>query len=571
MERIKKYEPLWGKWKVKKKLGEGSFGAVYEVESQTVGNTSSCAVKFISFKNTEMLQGVKNIATLSSEELKEVKMKEAKKNVREAVLMEKLQGRDHIVTIYDYDIFPGEKVTDVIIRMELLINMRDYIRNIKIDSAFVVRLGIDICKALEECEAEKIVHRDIKPDNIFANKNGSFKLGDFGLSRKMSKSASFSLRKSAGTPLYMAPEAFGWGEKIDNQSDIYSLGMVMYQLANNGKLPFVNDMENFEEVDEAIGKRVSGEEIVAPENIEEEVWSIIQKASRFKKEERYLNAYDMRKELEAIQNKESKKSAEKNKHNKSLTKKMIPVSCMLIVVVAFVITLAGGGNLKISEKKIKTTENTFSESKSETTTETSMKAEADDIKIYNTPETVLVGDLVNLRLKADGWVIANNSWKWENIQWSTDDKSVAVIDKSGFFKAKKAGTCNLIAKYADKQTMQKVTVIPELTDSELKIVADYPALSMTPYAQNTVNLKFEGKLPKNLSTYAYCSDEISLQLNWGKFDSDSNSISLTLKDVSEYAKEMDGHVTVFVYDTNKPEEIIATTKIKVKVSNYTEG
>ena len=179
MERIKKYEPLWGKWKVKKKLGEGSFGAVYEVESQTVGNTSSCAVKLISFKNTEMLQGVKNIATLSSEELKEIKMKEAKKNVREAVLMEKLQGRDHIVTIYDYDIFPGDKVTDVIIRMELLVNMRDYVQNIKIDSAFVVKVGIDICKALEECEAEKIVHRDIKPDNIFANKNGSFKLGDF--------------------------------------------------------------------------------------------------------------------------------------------------------------------------------------------------------------------------------------------------------------------------------------------------------------------------------------------------------------------------------------------------------
>ena len=60
MERIKKYEPLWGKWTVKRIIGEGSFGAVYEVESEKFGNRSSCAVKLISFKNAEMLQGVKD-------------------------------------------------------------------------------------------------------------------------------------------------------------------------------------------------------------------------------------------------------------------------------------------------------------------------------------------------------------------------------------------------------------------------------------------------------------------------------------------------------------------------------
>ena len=175
-----------------------------------------------------MLQGVKNGETLSSEELEQLKIEEAKKNVREAVLMEKLEGRDHIVNIYDYDIFPGQSTTDVIIRMELLTNLNDYMKAHQMDSEndlknIVMKLGIDIGQALEECEAEKIVHRDIKPDNIFINKNGTFKLGDFGLSRKMNKSASFSLRKSAGTPLYMSPEDLGWGNKSDYQSDMYSL------------------------------------------------------------------------------------------------------------------------------------------------------------------------------------------------------------------------------------------------------------------------------------------------------------------------------------------------------------
>ena len=305
MERIKKYEPLWGKWTVKRIIGEGSFGAVYEVESEKFGNKSSCAVKLISFKNAEMLQGVKDGETLSSEELEQLKIEEAKKNVREAVLMEKLQGRDHIVEIHDYEIFPGESTTDVIIRMELLINLNDYTKICKIKSEndlkrLVIKLGIDIGRALEECEAEKIVHRDIKPDNIFVNKNGTFKLGDFGLSRKMSKSASFSLRKSAGTPLYMSPEDLGWRNKSDYQSDMYSLGIVMYQLLNDGNIPYVSDMRNYDEVYEAIGKRADGEEILPPEHENGQLWKIIQKTCQFKKENRYQSAIEFTKELEKL-------------------------------------------------------------------------------------------------------------------------------------------------------------------------------------------------------------------------------------------------------------------------------
>ena len=305
MERIKKYEPLWGKWTIKRIIGEGSFGAVYEVESEKFGNRSSCAVKLISFKNAEMLQGLSDGETLSGKELEQLKIEEARKNVREAVLMEKLQGRDHIVTIYDYDIFPGETTTDVIIRMELLTNLNDYMKQHTTNSESdlkktVIKLGIDIGKALEDCEEEKIVHRDIKPDNIFVNKNRTFKLGDFGLSRKMNKSASFSLRKSVGTPLYMAPEALGWGRKVDTLSDLYSLGIVMYQLLNGQNIPFVSGTGDFDEVDEAIEKRADGEKILPPEHENGQLWKIIQKTCQFKKENRYQNAIEFRKELERL-------------------------------------------------------------------------------------------------------------------------------------------------------------------------------------------------------------------------------------------------------------------------------
>ena len=328
MERIKKYEPLWGKWTVKRIIGEGSFGAVYEVESEKFGNRSSCAVKLISFKNAEMLQGVKEGKTLSNEELEQLKIEEARKNVREAVLMEKLQGRDHIVTIYDYDIFPGETTTDVIIRMELLTNLNDYMKQHTTDSesdlkSTVIKLGIDIGKALEDCEEEKIVHRDIKPDNIFVNKNKTFKLGDFGLSRKMSKSTSFSLRKSAGTPLYMAPEALGWGRKVDTLSDLYSLGIVMYQLLNEKNIPFVSGTGDFDEVDEAIEKRADGEEILPPEHESGQLWRIIQKVCQFKKEDRYQNAKEFRKGLEKLKIGVKEEKRENEKKNNDLEKEEI--------------------------------------------------------------------------------------------------------------------------------------------------------------------------------------------------------------------------------------------------------
>ena len=327
MERIKKYEPLWGKWNVKKIIGAGSFSVVYEVEYEIYGNKRRGAVKLISFKNTEMLQGIREEKKLSEKELEQLKIEEARKNVREAVLMEKLEGRDHIVTIHDYDIFPKEYTTDVIIRMELLTNLNDYIKEHRTDSKsdlkkIVIKLGIDIGQALEECEAERIVHRDIKPDNIFINKNGTFKLGDFGLSRKMSKSASFSLRKSAGTPLYMAPEALGWGSKVDTLSDIYSFGIVMYQLLNDGNIPFVTDMRNYDEVDEAIGRRADGEEIVPPKYEDGELWKIIQKACQFEKKDRYQHASELREDLEKLRYKEiNSVNEEKDSHKEEVEKK----------------------------------------------------------------------------------------------------------------------------------------------------------------------------------------------------------------------------------------------------------
>ena len=317
MERIKQYEPLWDAWEIKRKIGEGSFGAVYEVETSLYDVTRRAAVKLITFRNTDMLNGIPVEETLSEDAMKKIKEEEAKKNVREVSLMNILQGSNHIVTIHEFKIIPGESTTDVLILMELLTSVSHYVRNGEADREFVIKLGIDICKALESCEREKIIHRDIKPDNIFVNKEGDFKLGDFGLSRKMSQSASESLRKFKGTPLYMSPEACAWGRQVDHTSDLYSLGIVMYQLLNEGKIPFGTIKEDYDDEERAIRQRLDGKEILPPVHEKGNLWKIIQKAIRFKKEDRYQSAGLMRKDLEELLQKQEGMEKQKSKEEQN--------------------------------------------------------------------------------------------------------------------------------------------------------------------------------------------------------------------------------------------------------------
>ena len=318
MEKIKKYEPLWEKWRVTRKLGEGGFGAVYEVECDKF-DSKPCAVKIISSKNEDIYKRMPMGVTLSSNEFEKQKEKEVKRKEKELELMNRLQGEENIVTIYDGDVYEHEDGIDVIIRMELLENLVSYIQKKQISSdeewrKLVIKIGIDICKALEICEQERIVHRDVKPENIFVKK-GTFKLGDFGISRELSDSASRSLRKRAGSDIYISPEAFNISSKVDNRTDIYSLGITMYRYLNNGMPPFLENID-YDAIEDAIGTRLSGKAIPIPKKDNGQLWKIVQKACQFNRENRYQHASEMRRDLEKLRD-EEKKLEEKVKLEKS--------------------------------------------------------------------------------------------------------------------------------------------------------------------------------------------------------------------------------------------------------------
>jgi len=114
---------------------------------------------------------------------------------------------------------------------------------------------------LEICEQKRIIHRDIKDENIFVTSDGKFKLGDFGIAKELTRlSLASSIR---GTPLYMAPEVYR-GKPYDSRSDLYSLGIVMYKLLKPRKISVYASLSpelKYKDSETALDKRLSGEAI----------------------------------------------------------------------------------------------------------------------------------------------------------------------------------------------------------------------------------------------------------------------------------------------------------------------
>lgn len=203
--------------------------------------------------------------------------------------MKSLQ-RNNIVFYDDYKVIPKTENNgfDLFLRMELLKSVPKYLHLIRhhFSQKEVILLGIDIVAALDALEKKQYIHGDIKPDNLFIDSKGCFKLGDLGI---------FHVLKNGlimGFSNYKAPEVFRKSTVYDHTADIYSLGIVIYRYMNNGYLPFMSDIQTFP--DEALARRISSEDIKPPCNADNELSRIILKACAFKPEERYQQSGDLK-------------------------------------------------------------------------------------------------------------------------------------------------------------------------------------------------------------------------------------------------------------------------------------
>jgi CHASE2 domain-containing sensor protein len=213
-------KPMLGRYQVEKELGKGAMGVVYLGKDPKIS-------RVVAIKTMALSQ------EFDEDELVEVK----ERFFREAETAGRL-NHPYIVTIYD----AGEEHDLAYIAMEFL-KGKDLAPFTKADNLLPLPKVLDIvvktAEALDYAHSQNVVHRDIKPANIMYELDSqSVKVTDFGIAR-ITDSSKTKTGMVLGTPSYMSPEQLS-GKKVDGRSDLFSLGVMLYQMST-GQLPFTGD------------------------------------------------------------------------------------------------------------------------------------------------------------------------------------------------------------------------------------------------------------------------------------------------------------------------------------------
>ena len=293
---------VWNGWQIAGVLGEGSYGKVYRIKREEFGHVYESALKVISIPQSQSEVQSALAEGMNEESVRAYFYSVVTEIVEEFTLMSKLRGNTNIVSYEDHAVVSDDKRIgwDIFIRMELLTPLPDYFNNNSLSVRSIVQLGIDMCQALELCRRYNIIHRDVKPENIFVSEIGNYKLGDFGIARQMEKTSGNMSKK--GTINYMAPEVYK-GEKYDATVDIYSLGLVLYRFLNNNRMPFLPPYPQpllYNDKEKANILRMGGTKLPPPCNAQGRLSEIILKACAYEAKDRFQGPEEMRNALQQV-------------------------------------------------------------------------------------------------------------------------------------------------------------------------------------------------------------------------------------------------------------------------------
>ena len=288
-------DSVFNDWIITRELGEGATGRVYEIEKNDHTISAKAALKVI-----RIPKSMSDVHEVMSEGMDEVSVTQYFREfvdeiLREIKIMISLKDHPNIVGYEDHCVMEHEVEVgwDILIKMELLTPLSKWLLNHPMDEPTALRLGCEISSALAYATDSGLVHRDVKPENIFVDQMGRFKLGDFGIARTIEKTTGGLSKK--GTESYMAPEVY-LGKTYNDQIDIYSLGIVLYRLMNNNRLPFyppVDQKISFSDRETALMKRMQGTPLPAPANGSREFQAVILKACEYLPENRYESMHEL--------------------------------------------------------------------------------------------------------------------------------------------------------------------------------------------------------------------------------------------------------------------------------------
>ncbi len=262
---------LASRYEILAKLGEGGMGAVYKVRDRELDRIVAMKVIRPSLaQNAEMLNRFK----------------------QEIIIARQVTHRN-VSRIYDLAEAGGLKF----ITMEF-VEGRNLASLLRLKGKFVPKeateIIIQVCRALEAAHSEGVIHRDLKPQNIMVDAHNRVVVMDFGIARSIEVGSVTQPGALVGTPEYMSPEQ-GRGEKLDARSDLFSLGIIFYELLT-GNSPYQDDTP-IETIYKRTIEPVRPPIEIAPE-IPKPLNDIAVRCLEIDKEKRYANASDILSGLE---------------------------------------------------------------------------------------------------------------------------------------------------------------------------------------------------------------------------------------------------------------------------------
>jgi len=262
------------RYEIIEELGKGGMGKVYRVEDTEL--KQEIALKLI---KPEISADKKTIERFRNE------LKIAR-NIR----------HKNVCGMYDL----GEKEGAYFITMEYIRgeDLKNLIRKIgQLSAGQAITITKQVCDGLSEAHRLDVVHRDLKPQNIMIDTNGDARIMDFGIARSLEAKGITGAGVMIGTPEYMSPEQVE-GKDVDQRSDIYSLGIILYEMAT-GRVPFEGDTPF------TVGVKHKSEIPKDPKElntqIPEDLNSVIMRCLEKDKEKRYQNVEEVRSELANIE------------------------------------------------------------------------------------------------------------------------------------------------------------------------------------------------------------------------------------------------------------------------------
>ncbi|MBQ3291531.1 MAG: protein kinase [Mogibacterium sp.] len=448
-KEYRQYEPFLNGWKIERKIGQGSIGRVFEITKAAVPEQRA-ALKVIRLPEDQEEVRRALSSGVSKENLPTYYDKLTQTFVNEYEFMERLKDNDHIVTYGNHMIIPHEDGlgNDILIRMELLHPLIDHALDHEMDEEDVLKLGLDITDALMACEAAGVLHRDIKPDNIFVTEDGEYKLGDFGVARIIEETEMNLSHK--GTLVYMAPEVYR-GEGYGMPADIYSLGLVMYKYLNNGRLPFMPSYPEevvYEDNEKALGRRVRKEELPPPENGSPYLKAAVLKACAADVADRYKTAAEFHKALEVIRD-------GMHSGGRGFTGTLAALQLrmgrkarrrLLIVAAVLILAVAAGAVWAMIPKEI------------------------EDISGIESGAEIYIGESLSPE-----YIIEPDWFKDEMIDFASSDETIFTVNDAGEITAAGVGEADLLLSSGEYKETVSISVVPKVSkikgvESEIRII-----------------------------------------------------------------------------------------------------